>query len=204
MNPLAQWGVDSDLKIIRIDADPEEIVRQRAPDIGIVGDSALVLKALVDKLGKHNAKRADRTEEVREVRAQAMASIDGLRPQLDYLEAIRAALPEDGIFVDELTQVGYVARLAYKTYRPRTFITTGYQGTLGWGYATGLGVKIAKPDTPVLSINGDGGFLFTANEMATAAKHNIPLVAVVFADGATATSSASSRRTSTTARSPPT
>ena len=184
MNQLAQWGVDSDLKIIRIDADPEEIVRQRAPDIGIVGDSALVLKALAEKLGKHNAKRADRSEEVREVKAKVMASIDGLRPQLDYLEAIRAALPEDGILVDELTQVGYVARLAYKTYRPRTFITTGYQGTLGWGYATGLGVKIAMPDTPVLSINGDGGFLFTANEMATAAQHNIPLVAVVFADGA--------------------
>jgi acetolactate synthase-1/2/3 large subunit len=181
---LANWGVDSDLKIVRIDADPEEIVRQRAPDVGIVGDSALVLKALADKLGKHNAKRADRTEEVREMKARVMAGIDGLRPQLDYLEAIRAALPEDGIFVDELTQVGYVARLAYQTYRPRTFITTGYQGTLGWGYATALGVKIAKPDTPVLSINGDGGFLFTANEMATAAQHNIPLVAVVFADGA--------------------
>lgn len=181
---LANWGVDSDLKIIRVDVDPEEIVRQRAPDIGIVGDSALVLRALAERLGRHNAKRADRAEEVHEVKAKVMAGIDGLRPQLDYLEAIRAALPEDGIFVDELTQVGYVARLAYKTYRPRTFITTGYQGTLGWGYATALGVKIAKPDTPVLSINGDGGFLFTANEMATAARHNVPLVAVVFSDGA--------------------
>jgi acetolactate synthase-1/2/3 large subunit len=184
MNQLAQWGVDSDLKIIRVDADPEEIVRQRAPDIGIVGDSALVLRALAEKLGKHNAKRADRAEEVREVKAKATASIDGLRPQLDYLEAIRAALPEDGILVDELTQVGYVARIAYKVYRPRTFITTGYQGTLGWGYATGLGVKIAKPDTPVLSINGDGGFLYTSNELATAVHHKIPLTAIVFVDGA--------------------
>ena len=55
--------------------------------------------------------------------------------------------------------MGYAARLAYPTHRPRTFLSPGYQGTLGWGYATSLGVKVAKPDTPVVSINGDGGFL---------------------------------------------
>src|SRR6201999_891650 len=105
-------------------------------------------------------------------------------PQVGYLGAIRKALPEDGILVDELTQMGYVARLAWPTYKPRTVLSTGYQGTRGWGYATSLGVKVARPDTPVVSINGDGGFLFTAMEMATAAQNKIGTVAVVFSDGA--------------------
>ena len=93
-------------------------------------------------------------------------------------------MPEDGIYVDEVTQVGFVARLAMPVYKPRTFLSPGYQDNLGWGYATALGAQHARPDVPVLSINGDGGFLYTGNEMATAIRHRIPLVAVVFVDGA--------------------
>ncbi len=107
-----------------------------------------------------------------------------LEPQLSYLAAIRAELPEDGIFVDEVTQLGFAARLAFPAYRPRTFISPGYQDNLGYGFATALGAQHARPDVPVLSITGDGGFLFTASEMATAMRHRIPLVTVVFNDGA--------------------
>ena len=179
------WGLDDALKIIRIDIDAEELDRQRRPDIGIVGDAAPTLKVLAQKLPRHNVKRNGRPEEVAEIKAQANKVLrDKLAPQIAWLEAIRKALPENGILVDELTQMGYVARLAYPTYRPRTFLSPGYQGTLGWGYATSLGVKVAKPDTPVVSISGDGGFLFTAMEMATAAQHGIGVVAIVFNDGA--------------------
>ena len=179
------WGMDDALKIIRIDVDSEELDRQRRPEIGIVGDATATLKVLAAKLGRHNAKRNGRAGEVAETKAAAMKIVrDTLAPQIAYLEAIRKALPEDGILVDELTQMGYVARLAYPTYKPRTFLSPGYQGTLGWGYATSLGVKVARPDTPVVSISGDGGFLFTAMEMATAAQHGIGVVAVVFSDGA--------------------
>ena len=69
-------------------------------------------------------------------------------------------------------------------YKPRTFLSPGFQDNLGWGYATALGAQHARSDVPVLSINGDGGFMYTANELATAMRHRIPLVAVVFADGA--------------------
>src|SRR3546814_8376972 len=101
-----------------------------------------------------------------------------------FLGALRRALPDDGFLVDEFTQVGYVARIEFPVYAPRTMVTSGYQGTLGYGYATALGVQAANPDKAVLSINGDGGFLFTASEIATAVHHKLPLVAVVFADGA--------------------
>ena len=117
--------------------------------------------------------------------ADALAEeVGGLTPQIDWLAAIREALGEDGIYVDELTQPGYVSRLAYPTYKPRTFVSSGYMGTLGWGYATALGVKVAKPDEPVVSVSGDGGFLFTGNEIATAVHHGINLVTIVFTDGA--------------------
>jgi acetolactate synthase-1/2/3 large subunit len=107
-----------------------------------------------------------------------------LAPQLAFLDVIRAELPEDGIYVDEVTQIGFAARLAMPVYKPRTFLSPGYQDNLGWGYATALGAQHARPDVPVLSINGDGGFLYTGNELATAMRHRIPLVAVVFVDGA--------------------
>jgi acetolactate synthase I/II/III large subunit len=100
------------------------------------------------------------------------------------LEAIRAELPEEGIFVDEVTQMGFAARLLLPVYKPRTFLSPGYQDNLGWGYATALGAQHARADVPVLSIAGDGGFLFTSNELATAMRHRIPLTVVVFDDGA--------------------
>jgi acetolactate synthase-1/2/3 large subunit len=112
------------------------------------------------------------------------AHLARLAPQLAFLDAIRAELPEDGILVDEVTQVGFAARLSFPVYKPRTFLSPGYQDNLGWGYATALGVQHARPDVPVVSINGDGGFLYTANELATAMRHRIPLTAIVFADGA--------------------
>jgi acetolactate synthase-1/2/3 large subunit len=107
-----------------------------------------------------------------------------LGPQVAFLDAIRAELPEDGIYVDEVTQIGFAARLAFPVYKPRTFLSPGYQDNLGWGFATALGAQHARPDVPVVSINGDGGFLFTANELATAIRHRIPLTAIVFNDGA--------------------
>ncbi|HZP97971.1 MAG TPA: thiamine pyrophosphate-dependent enzyme [Reyranella sp.] len=183
--PQQAWGIDEQMKIIRVDIDSQEIDRQRRPEIGIIGDAAPTLKVLADRLGKHNARRNGRAEQVAETKAQSTKAIrERLAPQIAYLDAIRRALPEDGILVDELTQMGYAARFAYPTYRPRTFLSPGYQGTLGWGYATSLGVKVARPGTPVVSISGDGGFLFTAMEMATAAKNGIGVVAVVFSDGA--------------------
>ena len=93
-------------------------------------------------------------------------------------------MPEDGIFVDEVTQIGFAARLTMPVYKPRTFISPGYQDNLGWGFATALGVSDARRDVPVLSISGDGGFLYTANEMASAVRHKIPLVSIVFNNNA--------------------
>ena len=71
-----------------------------------------------------------------------------LAPQIGFLDAIRAELPEDGIFVDEVTQIGFAARLLLPVYKPRTFLSPGYQDNLGWGFATALGAQHARPRRP--------------------------------------------------------
>jgi acetolactate synthase-1/2/3 large subunit len=179
------WGMDDNIKVVHIDIDPTEINRVMRPDVGIVADAAEATALLIDAVGKHNMKRSSREEEMLGVKAQAAKLIEEKAgPQMTWLRAMRDVLPEDGLFVDEFTQVGYVSRVGFPVYKPRHIVTPGYQGTLGYGYATSLGVKVAHADKPVLSINGDGGFMFTMNEIATAVHHNINLVAVVFADGA--------------------
>ena len=175
------WGIDADLAVIRIDADPEESERFAPPAVALIGDAKPILRRLIDALpAQHPARRA----EMEERQAKMRRRLAKLAPQIALLEAIRAELPEDGIFVDEVTQMGFAARLLLPVYKPRTFLSPGYQDNLGWGYATALGAQHARADVPVLSIAGDGGFLFTSNELATAIRHRIPLTVIVFNDGA--------------------
>jgi acetolactate synthase-1/2/3 large subunit len=178
------WGTDDDLAIVHMDIDPAAIGHIQKPTIGIVADAAEGLTKLAERLERHNKKRASRAEEMAELGAKVAETLSGLAPQQAYIDAIRAALPEDGIVVEELTQISYVSRVTWPTYRPRTYLSTGFQGTLGWGYPTALGAKAAMPDRKVVSINGDGGFLFGMQEMATAMRHRLGVVAVVFNDNA--------------------
>jgi acetolactate synthase I/II/III large subunit len=180
----SHWGVDDDLKIIRIDADPEEPARLRRPAVALIGDAAPILRRLIDVTPAHNAKRTPRRDEMADRQAATGKRLAKLAPQIALIEAIRAELPEDGIFVDEVTQLGFVARLVMPFYRPRTFLSPGYQDNLGWGFATALGAQDARRDVPVVAISGDGGFLYTANELSSAVRHKIPLVTVLMVDGA--------------------
>ena len=179
---FTHWGTDKELAIIRVDADPDEPERFEKPANALIGDAKPILRGLVDALSGHQ--RPSRRAEIEERQAKMRARLGKLAPQIGFLEAIRAELPENGIFVDEVTQVGFAARLLFPVYKPRTFLSPGYQDNLGWGYATALGAQHARPDVPVLAISGDGGFLFTSNEIATAVRHRIPLTVVVFNDGA--------------------
>jgi acetolactate synthase I/II/III large subunit len=179
-----QWGIDDAVAVIRVDSDPEEPARLHKPAAALIGDAAPVLRRLIEAVAIRNGKRPSRTAELRERQARWDRKLAKLAPQRAFLDAIRAELPDDGIFVDEVTQMGFVARLAFPVYKPRTFLSPGYQDNLGWGFATALGAQHARPDVPVVAISGDGGFMFTANELATAMRHRIPLVTVVFADGA--------------------
>ncbi|MSO77062.1 MAG: hypothetical protein EXQ87_09155 [Alphaproteobacteria bacterium] len=179
------WGVDGDLKLIRIDIDPTEVTRNAVPTVAITADARQALAALAGRLAAHNRRRASRADEMTTLKGEVRQYLDAkLGPQMAWLDALRAAMPDDAFFVEELTQVGYVARVGFPVYTPRTYVSSGYQGTLGYGFATALGVKIANPDRKVVSVSGDGGFMFNVQEMSTAVQQGLDVVAVVFNDGA--------------------
>jgi acetolactate synthase-1/2/3 large subunit len=185
--PVMHWGTDEKLSLIKIDIDADELDRHGVTTVGIHADARDACTALVEALVEALAGRAapaDRTAELADRRAAYLAEIDHLRPQLDHLAAIRDVLPDDGVLVEDVTQIGFAAHLAFDFRGPRTFVSSGPAGTLGCGFATGLGAQAALPDRKVLVVAGDGGFLFTANELATAVQHGIPLVTLVFNDGA--------------------
>ena len=178
--PLQNWGTDQDLKIVRIDVDPDSHARIKAPDIAITARAEDAIPLLMERLARHNGVRASRCDEMSQLAATWRETRSFLQPQIAFLDVIREALGEDGVFVDELTQMGFSARVVMPVYKPRTFISTGYQGTLGYGFPTALGVKVARPDVPVISVTGDGGFMFGVQELATAVQHRIGLVTIVF------------------------
>jgi acetolactate synthase-1/2/3 large subunit len=168
--------------LILVNADPADLGGPRKPDIAVPADARLTLEALADALPARTGP-SQRAGMVAGVRARCAEQLAVIAPQRSWLNAIREALPDDGVFVEELTQIGYAARLAYPVYEPRTWITPGYQGTLGYGFPTALGVKVGRPDVPVVSITGDGGFGWSLQELSTARKYGIGLITVVFNDG---------------------
>lgn len=165
------------LKTIRIDVDPAEFVRLK-PDLGVLADAADGARAL------SAACAARKSEDFAPYKARARAAADKVQPQAGHLAAIRAAMPKDGILVEEICQTGFTARFAFPAHAPRSYISSAYQETLGFGYGTALGAKIACPGRAVVSICGDGGFMFAVQELATAVQYGIGVVAVVFNNGA--------------------
>ncbi|MEN9577995.1 MAG: hypothetical protein RJA70_1004 [Pseudomonadota bacterium] len=182
--PQTQWGLDNSLSMIRVDIDADEVERIAKPQVGIVGDAKKTLAAMYDELRRRVDRGRGHDQTIAAVKAELTREFAAVKPQHEFLMAIRAELPKDGIFVDELTQVGYVARFAFPVYRPGTYIPATYQGTLGFGFATALGAKVAYPERCVVSVNGDGGFLYNAQELATAVQEGIGVVAIVFNDNA--------------------
>jgi len=169
-------------KLIRIDIDPQEMARFH-PDVGIVADAADGVRALLEAVTRKGFSVGD-PERIARARRAARAEIEEIQPQVAYLDVIREVLPRNGYFVEELCQAGFASYFAMPVYEPRTYVTSGYQGTLGFGFPTAIGVKAAMPDRAVVSITGDGGFMFGMPELATAVQHNIGLVTIVFNNSA--------------------
>jgi acetolactate synthase-1/2/3 large subunit len=184
-SPRRSWGLGPGQRVVRIDFDPPQFRRGAPPDVAILADARAALAALAAGLGAKSPHASARAQLVARVKAEVAAEFDrSLAPQMSFVRAIREAAPEDTVFVADYTQVGYVATAALPVCAPRQMMTPGYQGTLGFAFATALGAKVGCPDKPVVALCGDGGFLFTANELATAVQHDIRTVTIVFNDGA--------------------
>lgn len=184
-----EWGL-GDRKVIRIDTDPKRFAIGAPPAVAIAADAPQALAALCAKLqgpgtdAEKTGKEAWATA-IADAKTATAARLDAeIAPQMAYLRGITKVLPQDAHIVADYTQIGYVSADRFPVTKPRQLLTPGYQGTLGFAYATALGVKAANPDKVVVALCGDGGFLFTANEMATAVRNGIAAIGIVFVDGA--------------------
>jgi acetolactate synthase-1/2/3 large subunit len=160
-------------------------MRRFAADVAVVADAKPATSDLLAAVrhagyGKQNGRRAA----IREASAAALLQIQAIQPQMAYLNILREVLPANAIVTDELSQVGFASWYGFPIYQPRTFISSGYQGTLGSGFPTALGAKVAHPDRAVVAITGDGGFMFGVQELATAVQFNIGVVTLVFNNNA--------------------
>lgn len=181
----SEWQRHPGQKVIRIDTDARRFDIGRPPDVAILSDGPVALRQLAGTVDRPPARDAGRSDAIASARAVIARRLETeLAPQMAYLKALQEVLPPDAHLVADYTQIGYVAADRYPVSKPRQMVTPGYQGTLGFAYATALGVKSANPEKVVVALSGDGGFLFTANELSTAVCHNIALIGIVFVDGA--------------------
>ncbi len=167
-------------KSIRIDIDPSEM-RRFTPDTAIVADAQEGTRELLAAVQRQGyTRQKGRRAAIRDATASTQKQIQSIQPQMAYLDILRDVLPSNAIVTDELSQVGFASWYGFPVYEPRTFITSSYQGTLGSGFPTALGAKVANPDRAVVAITGDGGFMFGVQELATAVQFNIGVVTLVF------------------------
>ncbi|MBV9546776.1 MAG: thiamine pyrophosphate-binding protein [Chloroflexi bacterium] len=177
-----QMRIAPDAHLILLNAEPRDLGAPRTPHVALHADAALGLAALTSELDGTQTRAT--WADLAMLREWAEDQLRTVQPQYGWVAALRSALPEDGIVVNEFTQVGYMAQVAFPVYAPRSYVAPGYQGSLGYGFPTALGVKVAHPGRAVLSIAGDGGFGWGLQELSTARKFDIGLVTVVFSDGA--------------------
>ncbi len=168
--------------LVNINIDASELTRIQANTIPLHGDAKATVEALLPYLIEAGAgERPSPAEAVTAARNLiAYYDIRLKEPQYPVLEAIQNGIPEDAFIVWDVTQFGYYARTHYKVTHPKTYIDSGYSFNLGYAFPTALGVKVAKPDRPVICMAGDGGFMFNSSELSTAVKYGINVVTVLF------------------------
>ena len=173
-----------DTKIIHIDIDPAEIGKNVDVDLPIVGDARNVLSSLNKVLNDYKVspdvnKWTDMIKQrKRDLLPRVTYSDVPLKPQ-SVIKEISEVLTADSILTTDVGQNQMWAAHFYDTQKPRKFISSGGLGTMGFGFPSAIGAKVACPDDPVVSINGDGGFLMVCQELATVKEYDIPVIAVV-------------------------
>ena len=168
-------------RLIRIDIDSGATMRDYPADVALVGDAGRALAAMTRRLDGHRPASAFPSGEIAALRAKMAAAVEPLQAKhVKLLDALREALPEDGVVCSDMTQIAYTGNYHFPCSRPRCwFHPTGY-GTLGWALPAAIGAKLAAPERPTVALIGDGGFLFTAPEIGVAVEHGLPLVVLLW------------------------
>jgi acetolactate synthase-1/2/3 large subunit len=171
-------------KKIQVEIDKSEIGKFHKDVLPVIGDAKVSINKISNAIkSMGGTKLQSPAEEIKKIRAILDSGEEGLHPQHEILNSLRDGMPRETISVWDMTQMGYYSRAAFKTFNTSTYFDSGYSGNLGWAFPTAIGAKVAKPDTPVVSVSGDGGFMYNVQELSTAVKYGINIVAVVFNDG---------------------
>ncbi|HEY8476328.1 MAG TPA: thiamine pyrophosphate-dependent enzyme [Chloroflexota bacterium] len=178
-----EWALPLPKQLIHIDIDPTVIGANFPTAIGIVADARLALRQLLQELDGAVTPRPSRAGEVAAARAEVARALAERAPtEMAYLAAVREALPRSGIVACDPTKWALWGREHFPVFEPRTWLYPMGFGSLGTGLPWGIGAKVGRPDQPVVVVAGDGGFLFTATDLATAVQHGIDLAIVLFND----------------------
>jgi acetolactate synthase-1/2/3 large subunit len=177
---------DGDLpRIIHIDIDPDEIGRNLPTELGIVADARTASVQLLGFLNESGQCRSSGAERIAKFRSDFASSMRSIAPvQARIIEDMRDTLPDDAIVVSGVTNIGYWSNIFFEVRQQQTYITSGYFGTLGYSFPTALGAQVGRPDRKVVALCGDGGFMYSPQELSSALRHGINAVAVVFNNGA--------------------
>ena len=178
--------IEFDGQLIRIDIDPSQLYRNAPPDIPILGNASHALAEIANHLNSMNLNPANSHAESRLLVSNLLESTkshwyENTPVHIKVWDKIRSTLPDHGIVTADSTQLVYSGNYVFKARRPRTYLTstTGY-GTLGYALPAAIGAQLGKPDSPVVCVIGDGGLMFTIQELATAVEHRLPIVIVLW------------------------
>jgi len=179
-----QWKlqIPDGCPLIHIDIDETQIGKVYPPELGIAGDAKAVLGQVLDEIKTREvAQRPDRSAEFAEMKKasyEKRADTTGLA----YIEALTDAFPADAIVVPDTMIFSAWMRRYLPIHRPRAYMNPDGSTTMGFALPAAIGAKIAAPERPVVAVIGDGGFMFTAPELATAAQHDANIIVVIFND----------------------
>ena len=184
---LSLRGISTDEMppILQIDVEQDQIGKQYPAELGIVGDAAETLTALISALTVDDSKLPKRRERAERLKKQFADEVIKLAsPQVSVIDKISNVLPDDAIVVQGMTNIGYWSSAALPMDSTRNYVTSSYFGTLGYAFPTALGCQTAFPERKVVALCGDGGFMYSPQELSTAMRYGLNTVAVVFNNGA--------------------
>ncbi len=170
-------------KLIHLDAS---VIDKNYPaEVRVVADARLGLQALLEEVRRETPAPQWSDAELDDIRQLQAQWLEAQAPdQCEMIRRMQGVLPEETVLVSGVTNMGYWSYFAYCVRQPRTYMTSSYFATLGYSFPLALGAKVGAPDRPVVSLTGDGGFMYALPELATAVQYGINVVAVVFVDGA--------------------
>jgi acetolactate synthase-1/2/3 large subunit len=173
-------------RLIHLDIDPSVIGKNYPAEVAVVGHAKPALQMLLEAVRTHqsSAERWPR-QELEEINHEAEGWLRRQAPlQCEIIDQVQTVLSDDAVVISGITNVGYWSHFRLRTRRPRTYLSASYFATLGFAFPTALGAKVGVPNRPVVSLSGDGGFMYALPDLATAVQYGVNVVAIVFADGA--------------------